>query len=127
MKLILNLSFLISGIILTSCASNTASPAVSIKAMAEDIAGPNLPPRETKLSQFKKLTRGMTVPQIFRTVGPPDGDIGTGFSQYTYRLANDIVVIVATPDDETVRYVHYWTEFSTPSCKDHIIFDGTKP
>ena len=57
------------------------------------------------LERFQRIKRRMSMKEVIRLCGEPDGDIGSGIHIYVYELTDGSVVRVGTPDNKRIMYV----------------------
>jgi len=67
----------------------------------------NYPKTARDIAIFEKITMDMKIPQVFKLVGQPDGDTGSGLHVYHYNLSDGSVVTIGTADNKKIFYIYH--------------------
>ena len=79
-----------------------------LRRIAERVAGTDdLPATARTLAPFLKMNEKTTMSQLFRAVGVPDDDGGSGLRIYVYLLNDGSKVFVGTGGGEPIAYITY--------------------
>jgi len=77
-----------------------------LRRIAERVAGTDeLPATARTLAPFLKMNEKTTMSQLFRAVGVPDDDGGSGLHIYVYFLNDGSKVLVGTGGGEPIAYI----------------------
>src|SRR2546423_3106483 len=71
----------------------------------EQALAQRIPPTTRTIEAFRRTKPQMSMKQVIDICGVPDEDIGSGIHIYVYKLADDSLVRIGTPDKKRLIYV----------------------
>lgn len=102
-SLVLAVSLQVNMLSTTAQSPSVEMPSVNCREMTTGGMSPSL---SRTLSTFQKIRPQASVEELFKQVGCPDADIGSGIHIYIYRLTDGSQVWIGTPGKEIFYIDH---------------------
>jgi len=104
---------MLMALILAGCDSKTdhsAKQQAALPLMAHLLHIKEFPATALTIDPFRKITSKMTMQDVVQICGLPDGDNGSGFYVFEYKLSDGSKVAIGTGDLSRLSYVTHGNE-----------------
>lgn len=73
----------------------------------KSVSAQQIPTTARTIEVFRRIKPNMSMKQVIEICGQPDEDIGSGIHIYQYKLSDDSLVRIGTPDKKRLIYVNH--------------------